>query len=1450
LFIAIELQAILATGNHEMICKLGSPEILASISVPQRLKLITAMLSKNDFSSAFSVVCGQLNRRVLEQDLFKRFLLVGVDIAIKGDSPAGYTRRLLSCVQIYYSNNFSRLTFKHKHAYGVVGSDNLLVLAQQRARKMASKFMTSGIRECLVLLQMLEVMSEHAEEGAQVLDYFYQRLNGLFQHATEVVYNQFEKLNRAKDCNKSHRNVMSLCDVCRVTQGRFTEAAFGMFFIGNAFQRPAEAQAVILDNLEKSRTKVCIEKVLRQLASGDISKFSLSGLPSLRFSGFRQPPFNVPKFLSSINLAISDRASVCSPKLDLNASPQQVADWLCSNSPVEARAHISTTVAREFVDRRVLDSLNEDDFKDLFQWDCSNPRELLMSKKLWVRILQVRHGEVAHPIGAFISSAALHDWIAQQCSGVCEFSQSADTDIDGEILRVLSDQELNIVIPTAFPAVAACPGLLARLRALRNTLRHRLNSLCSLSADSLDRGNLFTVVVVGNTGSGKSTLLNAIVGEENILPTNCMRACTATIIEMEYLSHSYQGEIYAAEIEFLGAAEWGREVSECCEAISDAKEDQGLEMSQKDDKNNERRANARIAMSKLRSVYGSLPDFGATNLHALIMQGSRHAEISEKLGTIVQLKSCTCADISEQLLPFVDSTSETIPSSLTQDIHATTGTLALWPLVKRVRLYGPWDCLMSGLRLVDAPGVHDDNTTRGNIVRQYLQSADGVIIAANITRAVNDWSMKLLLPLSVRQALSTQGQLGQLLLVSTQTDVVVRSEIVQNLGLPEAATILECTQARNKFCRSTLNHNFFHGIATEDLPINNPESAFNLPVFTVSAVGFQKLAKCRANDGNSNVFTNESETEIPALRSFLSHVSCEFRKWKSKCPIKFGRLLLDAGKPTQPVSPQSMVNAEHILIDDPQLSPNKHVAEVIVIDDDKSEEEFIAASQSFAEFQHVDESQHDQESQAAVIQVPATQKLTQLSDLNPDTSDFKMMAIENDDVVQAVIEVISAAQLAPPEDDNEIQQSQSHIESTSDLNLATPSPTCRVQPVAFDRNSFLAATTELVVVEIEPWQDYERKLVATQNDCLRDWHNRMKERTFELAGICSASQNSTPKLAKRERKPPKKFLEFYCPDSPPQPLGPRPLSRKRRYVESESSQSSDSEPHWHSRSQKRKRLSLKYRRSIEINDSSELDIIHAPSSRMEDISIASLAFSSPAIDKAAEPASSVTPTLGICSEFVFAPAPCVPDQVSPLTVSEHDSVAYALSAPPQAPQVVANTATIAAAANPQSSSHQIPHSTDFKPTMSSVHKSSKPHSSVFLTASTATVPPTEVRPVLSKPLHCLPFTTSAGATPSFSALVSLPPLPLPIRSHLPAISALIGGIAVQSPYDLVSPDSISIAVAAPLPPISTAISIFKPNSPFTSSNSCVQPVSALLLPQQLSAAETQSAVVDLTMDDS
>lgn len=66
------------------------------------------------------------------------------------------------------------------------------------------------------------------------------------------------------------------------------------------------------------------------------------------------------------------------------------------------------------------------------------------------------------------------------------------------------------------------------------------------------------VGVVGNTGAGKSSVINALLEEERLVPTNCMRACTAVVTEISY--NNENGNPYRASIEFITATEWEKEL--------------------------------------------------------------------------------------------------------------------------------------------------------------------------------------------------------------------------------------------------------------------------------------------------------------------------------------------------------------------------------------------------------------------------------------------------------------------------------------------------------------------------------------------------------------------------------------------------------------------------------------------------------------------------------------------------------------------------------------------------------------------------------------------------------------------------------------------------------------------------------------------------------------------------
>lgn len=69
---------------------------------------------------------------------------------------------------------------------------------------------------------------------------------------------------------------------------------------------------------------------------------------------------------------------------------------------------------------------------------------------------------------------------------------------------------------------------------------------------SMPKQGRVVIGVVGDTGAGKSSLINALLEEEQLVPTSGMKACTAAVTEIKYK----ESDGYCAEIEFVTWEEW------------------------------------------------------------------------------------------------------------------------------------------------------------------------------------------------------------------------------------------------------------------------------------------------------------------------------------------------------------------------------------------------------------------------------------------------------------------------------------------------------------------------------------------------------------------------------------------------------------------------------------------------------------------------------------------------------------------------------------------------------------------------------------------------------------------------------------------------------------------------------------------------------------------------------
>ena len=163
-----------------------------------------------------------------------------------------------------------------------------------------------------------------------------------------------------------------------------------------------------------------------------------------------------------------------------------------------------------------------------------------------------------------------------------------------QLQKLLNDQPLEILEK----GVKAGVGLLDQLN---DIFKPRLadSAEATMWAEKIEKikkqavKSRTVVGVVGNTGAGKSSVINAMLEKERLVPTNCMRACTAVITEISYNDSNIP---YRAEIEFIDRADWQRELDILFQELFDGSGHVSHDCTNED-------SEAGVAWAKIKAVY-------------------------------------------------------------------------------------------------------------------------------------------------------------------------------------------------------------------------------------------------------------------------------------------------------------------------------------------------------------------------------------------------------------------------------------------------------------------------------------------------------------------------------------------------------------------------------------------------------------------------------------------------------------------------------------------------------------------------------------------------------------------------------------------------------------------------------------------------------------------------------
>ncbi|THX38594.1 hypothetical protein D6D11_09018 [Aureobasidium pullulans] len=299
---------------------------------------------------------------------------------------------------------------------------------------------------------------------------------------------------------------------------------------------------------------------------------------------------------------------------------------------------------------------------------------------------------------------------------------------------------------------------------------------------------------VGNTGAGKSSVINAILDEERLVPTNCMRACTAVVTEMSWNHSEEESSKYRAEIEFIKPDEWQKELKVLFNEIFDGGGNISREVSNPE-------SQAGIAYAKIRAVYWRLTndDLAASSIEKLMADRC----VRGVLGTTKYLKERHCDTFYKGLQHYVDSREKAGVKNETDDEDDSQSAgdkkkkktrkreQEFWPLIKVVRLYVKADALLTGAVLVDLPGVADSNAARAAVAEKYMKQCTGLWIVSPINRAVDDKAAKNLLGSTFRRQLKYDGTYSAVTFICSKTDDISNTEATDSLDLGDEIDKLE-----------------------------------------------------------------------------------------------------------------------------------------------------------------------------------------------------------------------------------------------------------------------------------------------------------------------------------------------------------------------------------------------------------------------------------------------------------------------------------------------------------------------------------------------------------------------------------------------------------------------------------------------------------------------------------
>ncbi|KAI0858450.1 hypothetical protein F4860DRAFT_526946 [Xylaria cubensis] len=318
------------------------------------------------------------------------------------------------------------------------------------------------------------------------------------------------------------------------------------------------------------------------------------------------------------------------------------------------------------------------------------------------------------------------------------FAWSDCSETDARKRLMIKEQALEI-------GLASCARLIESIESGFNNIAKHSKQSAELIWSSENRAEWITqcqeimkahadfrvlVGVAGATGSGKTSALNALLGFQEMLPTNNEEAATAVQCKVAFNHDTGPEYAFRCHVTFQSKKALETKLEQF---FRDLKLRGDLEASHNGSSEDEEglrelESMLRPTREMINIVFGLQDD----QIEKLGLDGvlKSNPEALSLLGTVKKYNSGSADEISKAMKPYMDSTEAS---------HSISGaSFAAWPLIEQVELFVKSDILRNGVVLVDLPGLGDAVESRALVAERSFHQLTSTMIVTQAARAADN----------------------------------------------------------------------------------------------------------------------------------------------------------------------------------------------------------------------------------------------------------------------------------------------------------------------------------------------------------------------------------------------------------------------------------------------------------------------------------------------------------------------------------------------------------------------------------------------------------------------------------------------------------------------------------------------------------------------------------------